>query len=232
MPHWVHIDDISGGEITDRAALHRLLNVLRLRAGSEFVGFDGGRALKLRIVSASRTSVSVETLETLPPPTDMESKLIIGQSLLKGGRWDVFLEKAAELGAAEIVPVRAANCVARIGAGEAATKLERWRRIAGSAAAQCRGPLVEVSAPEEFAEFIARDFGGAARYVLTIRPDAARLSDMDRAAEAVLLVGPEGDFTPEEYAAAEAAGFAAVSLGPRVLRAETAAIAAAALILL
>ncbi|MFH1537337.1 MAG: RsmE family RNA methyltransferase [bacterium] len=235
MKHWIFLDNFEGGTIADKKTVHRLTRVLRLKPGDTLLGFDGKEKLTLRIKSAGPDAVEVETLGRRRVERAAPLKLTVAQALLKGKRWDVFLEKAAELGVDTIVPLQTENCVVRIAGPDVEKKAERWRRIVQSAAAQCRGGTVtEVAEPVEFADFVRSASGRVARFILATEgvnvPFAEAISSASPP-EVILAVGPEGDFAPEEVEAASEAGFTPVTLGPRILRAETAAIVAAALAL-
>lgn len=235
MKHWVYLDSFSGSTISDEKTVHRLTRVLRLKPGDVFLGFDGRHELTLRIKSAGREAVEVETLGKRKAGRPAAVKLTLAQALLKGKRWDIFLEKSAELGVHTVIPLRTANTVVKIARADAAKKLDRWQRIVRSAAAQCRGGTVtEVAEPVDFSDFVQSNPRSVHRFILVTGSRAVPFAEAVRAASPsrlVLAVGPEGDFTGEEIEKATEAGFAPVTLGPRVLRAETAAIVAATLAL-
>lgn len=204
---------------------HYLARVMRVGAGDAVILCDnvtGEWAAK--VVEAGKRTVLLEVTQKLRGREDVPD-LWLCPALLKKDRFDLVLEKAAELGAARIVPVVTARCVA--------DKLnpERAHSIVTEAAEQCaRTALPEVAAPVKLAAllrdwpaeralFFADEMGGA---------DAAQA--FAGSAPAAILIGPEGGFTEEERAAIRAHPQArAISLGPRILRGETAAIAAMAL---
>jgi 16S rRNA (uracil1498-N3)-methyltransferase len=148
------------------------------------------------------------------------------QGLAAAYRMDYAVQKAVELGAAAIVPVVAARSVARLDGARVARRVEHWRQIAIAACEQSgRNRLPRVCAPQDLAAWLRAPSHAQLRVLLA--PDAAgSVGDLIKPAGAVeLLVGPEGGFTAEESAAALAAGFRAVRIGPRVLRTETAGVA-------
>ncbi len=224
----VYVESLRGGCVSG-AAVNHLRNVLRLRRGDVFLGYDGLRELRLRVEAArgAEVVVVIEAQRELPPAPG--GRIILAPALVKGRRWDWLLEKAAELGVGEIAPVAAARCVVRVSEEEAAEKTARWRRVLGAAAAQCAGRIPEISAPVALSGFLHRVSGESNKYLLISKDDALPLLELVEASDPgkiVLLIGPEGDWTEEEAAAAEAAGFRAASLGPLILRAETASLAA------
>jgi len=146
--------------------------------------------------------------------------LVLGLAVLHTQAFDWAVEKATELGATAVAPVLAA----RVQGGRHGARVERWQRLADAAVAQCgRSRPPRVAEPASLAEFVA-----AARGVRLIADLGAPMpSTFAPGADGVtLLVGPEGGFTDEELVAVRAAGFAGLPLGPRILRAETAAVAA------
>lgn len=235
MKHWVYLEDFSGATIDDKKTVHRLTRVLRLKPGDTFLGFDGRRELTLRVKSAGPDSVSVETLGSREAVRIPNVKLTVAQALLKGKRWDIFLEKSAEMGVHDVVPLLTEKSVVKISKDDAAGKVDRWQRILQSAAAQCRGGTVTgIAPPVDFNDFVRASSRRAARFIFSAEGDAAPFADVVRAerpARIILAIGPEGDFTRGEIAAASEAGFTPVTLGPRILRAETAAIVASSLAL-
>jgi 16S rRNA (uracil1498-N3)-methyltransferase len=229
----VFLKQFDGEWIRGEETAHQIRKVLRLGVGDTFLGTDGHREWTLRIEDAGRDSVRARVLaerEALPTGP----RVTVAQALLKKQRWELFLEKMTELGAAEIVPVEAARCVARHG-DDAADKKERWARIMERATAQCRGAMPVVREPLPLYAWIAQ-CDAPLRLACIAGEDSVpivtAMKEAETAEHVAVLVGPEGDFTPEEVAAIRAAGFRAVSLGPLVLRAETAAMVALAAVML
>jgi len=223
----------AGGEVDLGPEESRhLRTVLRARGGERVVLFDGrggeaeaellpgpGRGLRARVLGVAFRA----------PPAP---RVRLFQAIPKGQALDWIIQKATELGAAEIVPVVTARVIARPEPGRAEDKRARWRKIAVEAARQCGAAWApEVGAPAAFGAALAS--AGASRALMaSLSPRAAPLREVLRAGEppgaggVAVWIGPEGDFTPEETDAAERAGVALFSLGARVLRVETAALAA------
>lgn len=220
--------------IREPRTVHHLVRVLRIRAGEPLECLDGeGRRYTGCVLRCTPREVVVQGAwgaEETPP----RLRLTLGQSLIAPERFEWVIEKATELGAARILPMQAARSMARPPAGRTASRLLRWRRIAEAAAAQSgRARLPVIEPPARLAEALNRLQGGPVlMFTLgdaTIPLESAlrRLRDADQAA---VLIGPEGDFTSEEVALAVRAGGVAVRLGSAVLRSETAAVAALAIL--
>jgi 16S rRNA (uracil1498-N3)-methyltransferase len=205
---------------------HHCRRVLRLKAGDVVSVFDGcGNQAECRITGFTRDSVCLEAIwrfSTQRPPCH----ITLAQAVPKKNM-DWIIEKATELGAAEIVPLISERAVARPDAG----KLRRWREIALESCKQCGNNwLPVIHPPQSLAGFLRSVDGYDLKLVASLQPDAKRLGSIPPAASVLLLIGPEGDFTPAEYELAKSAGCRPLSLGPLVLRAETAAVCALSII--
>ncbi len=157
----------------------------------------------------------------------------LAPALIKLDRFEWMLEKATELGVSEFIPILTRRCNIRIPRHRIEERWQRWNRIIAQASRQCgRSDLPLVGKPMEFEVFLRSSLAPPARLLLF--EGAARLlgAGLTAIASVLLCIGPEGGWDPEEVEAAAAAGFEAFSLGPSILRSETAAIAAAALFLL
>jgi 16S rRNA (uracil1498-N3)-methyltransferase len=230
-------------ELTRDTAAH-LVKVLRARSGDELVLFNGdGREYSGAIdaVRGSRVSASIGAARSF----DRESpfKLTLVQCVPRGDRMDFIVQKATELGVARIVPVLSQRSVVRLDAGQAASKQAHWHAVAVSACEQCgRNRLPAVEAPQPLLSYLGAlepaDLSGEfLRLVLEPEragrtPPAARTIDAVDAATtgAQIAIGPEGGFATEELEAFDLSAFARLGMGPRVLRTETAAIAAIAVL--
>ena len=161
--------------------------------------------------------------------------ITLALALIKADRFAWVVQKATELGVARIIPMETQRAVVRAPTGRAGVKQGRWQRIAAEAAKQCgRATVPQVDPPSRFAAVIAGLPPQPCALIPTLAVPAPLLrdaADAVRRADAVtVLIGPEGDFTPEEVAAAQQASVRAVSLGPLTLRSETAAIAVLAIL--
>ncbi|HEY5637149.1 MAG TPA: 16S rRNA (uracil(1498)-N(3))-methyltransferase [Burkholderiales bacterium] len=214
--------------LPERAA-HHAARVLRLRAGHRLVLFDGrGGEYDAVIESGPRNAVTVAVGAHRDVERESPLGVVLAQGISGAERMDFTIQKAVELGAAAIQPLATERSVVRLDAARAETKRAHWQRIVIAACEQCgRNRLPPVRAPVGVQAFCRDATLPAARWLLA--PGAsARLATAATglAGGAVLAAGPEAGFSEIEAAALEAAGFRALSLGPRVLRTETAAIAA------
>ena len=227
------VNEVRNGhaQVAGEDATH-LTRVLRVEAGQRYEISDNHNVYLAEIETARKDSVLFRTIEKL----DSESlpvRLTLCAALIKFDRFEWIIEKATELGVAEIVPVRTVRC--EHGLERAAVKrLERWRRIALEASQQARrAHLPEVAGPAALQEVLLRQ--ATYRYVLDetrgAEPIHRVLPDAREASDAVaVLIGPEGGWTGDERQAFVSAGWTQVSLGPLILRAETAAVAALAIV--
>ncbi|MCW5892100.1 MAG: 16S rRNA (uracil(1498)-N(3))-methyltransferase [bacterium] len=209
----------------DGAAL-RHLRVLRLGPGDECTVLDGaGAEHRVRLEQVDTRSAVARVLGTARPARESPLDLVLAPALVKGDRMALVVEKATELGVRRIAPVHTARTVRdRIDAA-------RLRRVARAAAEQSGRPHVPVvDEPQPLAAVLATPWAGL-RLLPWEDEHGVRLRDLPAAAAAIVAVtGPEGGFTADEVALARTYGFTTMTLGPRILRAETAAITAAALL--
>lgn len=222
-------------EITGTDA-HHLLHVLRARAGQQLtVVDDAGQVARMEMTAFTAASVSLKLVEYLDADTEPPIGLTLVQALLKADKLDFVVQKAVELGVTEILPVECTNCVVRYEAKKAAARRQRWQKIAEGAAKQCgRTRLVQVQPVQTLPEYLSARQEGRDKPELIFcyeNEQRQKLKDCLGASKASafhLLIGPEGGFAPAEAEAVEQAGGHSVTLGPRILRAETAALAALA----
>jgi 16S rRNA (uracil1498-N3)-methyltransferase len=211
----------------------QLAQVLRMAAGDEIVLLDGsGDEFRGRIVQLDRRAVRVEILAGGRCAAEPPGQLTLYQCSLKQDKFEWVLQKGTELGVSRFVPVISARSIVRP-AGALLRKYERWQAIVREAAEQCgRGRVPEIALPQAWAEAVAGAKGlrllpweGA----MGASPLAAVLQENLPGSEAVAIaIGPEGGIEDGEAEMAAASGWQWVSLGPRILRAETAAVAAVA----
>ena len=228
-----------GSEVValDADNLHHLRDVLRHVEGAPLTLFDGvGREAEAELVAGpgrGSFTARVRSVVQHPPPA---VELILLQAVPKTPRMDWLIEKAVELGVSEVHPMQTARTVVSLADERIERKAARWQRLAVAAARQCGTPwLTRILPPAPFAETLARGTWDAL-FVGSLEPDAPPfreiVADVRAAAPRRLarLIGPEGDFTPDEYAAARRAGARAVRFGAAVLRVETAALFGLALL--
>lgn len=212
----------------DAAQSHHILHVMRMKPGAIVRLADDHAVVMeatLRMRSGQVWALPCRELNVVDSPFDVT--LIMG--LIKGERWEWVIQKAAELGASRIVPLQSRYCVVKLADEKLAKKLQRWRMIAQEASEQCKRPtILQVEAPitmnqlatvKSERNLIAYELADAHSMGLK-----AALRDGSYASISV-MVGCEGGFSEEEVAQAQKEGYRCVSLGTRILRAETAAIA-------
>ncbi|MBI2104716.1 MAG: 16S rRNA (uracil(1498)-N(3))-methyltransferase [Candidatus Omnitrophica bacterium] len=221
--------------VSDPAQVHHLLHVLRIRPGDPLECFDGaGRRYAGRVLQRRRQAVivSIESQDTAPAS---RARLILVQALIKPEPFAWVVQKATELGVERVAPLVTARTTARPVADRLERQVERWRRISRAAARQCgRQDVPLIEPPRPFGQLVPAVAQHARLIMPTLAVPAVPLREGlegCRGAEAVAaLIGPEGDFTPEEAALAQRHGARAVSLGRLTLRSETAAVATLAVL--
>lgn len=233
--HRLHLDEPVAGraEVSvsgDRARY--LVRVLRLGVDAPLTVFDGaGGEYRARITALGRDRVTLAVDEHLAVERESPLSVRLLQGVSRGERMDLVIQKATELGVAEIVPVITKFSVVKLDGERAERRQRHWQAVAVAACEQCRRNRVPVVAPVcTFAEALAAEAPARLRLLLAAEGES-RLATLARPSGGVtLLIGPEGGLAPGEREAATAQGFRAVRLGPRILRTETAAIAALALL--
>jgi 16S rRNA (uracil1498-N3)-methyltransferase len=224
--------DLDGSDLTlDEREAHYLGHVLRLQRGAPLVVFNGrGMERLANVATVQKRGAALALADVLTPLPESPLALTLVQALPKSDAMDLIVQKATELGVRAVLPVQTEFSVVRLDAERTERRLDHWRRIAQSACEQCgrhRPPQIEPAAPLAAA--------------LESLPSGRRLA-LDPAAERALAaavgnggtelcvaIGPEGGFGATDWRRLDAASFEHVSLGPRVLRAETAAFAVCAI---
>lgn len=214
---------------------HHALRVMRLRAGDKCEVFDGeGHSAVATVLGGSGSTLQLGETEPLAPLPPVAS-ITLALAIPKGSNMELIVQKAVEMGVSRIIPLISERTIVRLDAKEAAKKTEKWRRTVLEACKQCGvNTLPVVEEPQPFALFLKRTDLPALKVHGAISPTALPLREVlegARAAgqrECLILIGPEGDFSPAEYAAAEAAGCTPTSFGPIILRVETAVFLAVA----
>jgi 16S rRNA (uracil1498-N3)-methyltransferase len=213
------------------AQAKHLIKVLRLRKGDQVLLGDGrGKTFQGRIQSLDRQgNLRVEILGPVPATSPSPLHLMLGQAVLKGPKMDLVIQKAVELGAARILPFFSRYSVPKWGPPGIQARLGRWERLIVEAGKQCgQSVLPAVEAPVPLETLLDFSLPFDLKLICYEKEDQEDLYQLARRItpprKMMILVGPEGGFHPEEIARAENRGFMAVSLGPRILRAETAAL--------
>ena len=214
-----------------------MTRVLRMGRGDRFILMDGkGARFQAIIVSAGPREVLVTLEKALPQPPPSPVEITLYQALLKSRAMDYVIEKTSELGVNRIFPFSSERTVVRLNREKSANKGRHWRKIAQGAAKQSnRSAPAEVGPLSSFGELVAGcPQENALKVILWEEEGERNLKDLLKAfpplKKFIGMVGPEGGFSREEVWSAQEAGFASVSLGQRVLRAETAAITMVAVV--
>ena len=221
-----------GGELAlpERAANH-LARVLRLREGDACVLFNGdGHDYAARLLSASKREVRVEVLSASKVENESPLRIVLLQGIARGEKMDLVLQKATELGVDAIVPVSGERTEVRLDAERAQKRLAHWCSVVESACEQSGRARVPVVAAPAALEAAARALHGDGLRLVLDPQGEQRLQDLAMTAggSVWLAIGPEGGWSSRDRGILHAAGFDGLRLGPRVLRTETAGLAAIA----
>jgi len=212
--------------LTGDEARH-LSRVMRAKPGDRLTLFDGaGHSWPATISSIDRNRVELTLGEVVSEPTSTNRAVTLAVALPKGDRQKWLIEKLTELGVTRLIPLRCTRSVAE----PTATALDRMRRGVIEACKQCgRSRLLEIAPSQSLTTLLASKTGTNLRLLTDPEGMPFATIDADGSSDLLVLIGPEGGFTPDEITAAKAAGFIRVSLSRQILRIETAAIALAAI---
>ena len=221
---------VAGGEA------HHMLRVLRLAAGDKVVVVDPvGQAAVARITQASDTEVFLSMETMLEEEREAPITIRLAQGLPKSDKMDFIVQKAVELGISEIIPMEADTSVVRYDAAKQQNRRERWQKIAAEAAKQCQRTIVpNVAAVQDLAKLLAATGGETQIIVFYEGRVPLGLKQVLREKpgnDYLLIIGPEGGLSSREVQLAQERGAAIVTMGPRILRTETAALAAIAAVM-
>jgi 16S rRNA (uracil1498-N3)-methyltransferase len=210
---------------------HHLRTVLRLRAGEEVELFDGTGLSYSGIIQSRGAEIRIGPLREVALPEAPITALALAAALIKPDRFEWILQKGTELGVERFLPLETHYSTVRIPQARLAARLDRWQRIVLEACKQSRRVTVpKVHSPLPFGALLtAPEYAAHARFLLHEKAPERLHADLPAGNPMLLCVGPEGGWDSAEAHAAERAGFQIVSMGNRVLRAETAALAALAI---
>jgi 16S rRNA (uracil1498-N3)-methyltransferase len=216
--------------LPESAARHAV-TVLRLQTGDALRLFNGGGGeYRANLVAVNKREARVRVTEFLQTDRESPVDITLALGISAGERMDYSLQKATELGVTAIQPLATERSVVKLAGERADKRLQRWQHVVIAACEQCGRNRVPSVAPvlKLYAYLATAD---RSKRLLVLSPDAdAALKSVAPAPAAVLLIGAEGGLAPAEYQAAEASGFEPVRLGPRILRTETAPVAALAVL--
>ena len=212
--------------------LHHLRDSLRLHPGDSLTLNNGcGTRFRVEVTHVTSQAIDSRIIDHHTEPTRSNSPVVLGQALIKGDKMDWVIQKATELGVAIIVPIHSTHSVIKPNPERLEHQRSRWERIARDAAQQSeRWTLPAIADPVDFTEICQRYASAPLKGMLVERSTGPSVGTVplppDRQHPIVLLIGPEGGWTLDEQRLAQEQGFLPLTLGPRILRAETAAIAA------
>ena len=226
-PHAWHPDRFA----LDPGEAHHAIDVLRMKKGDRATVFNGqGSEATVEIVEAEAGRVTFRTLQQ-SQSAPLACAITLGQAVPKGKNMDLIVEKAVELGAASIAPLLSERTVLKAEAEDAVRKRDKWQRTAIEAAKQCgQNWLPQVAQPRTPKDFFAQGERYDLLLIASLQPGALPVKQIlaehgpQRPARVLVLVGPEGDFTPAEISLAKSHGCRPITLGPIILRTETAAL--------
>lgn len=214
-------------KLTDQEA-HYLSKVLRLKPDAEVILFNGdGNEYTGKIVSLNKKQVEVYLSQQHSPTTESPLHSILALGISRGERMDYAIQKSTELGISEIVPLFTEHCEVKLQGERLLKRQAHWQQVAISACEQSGRTMVpKVHQPITIASWLS-DVNCSTKFIFDHR-QAQTLADLDlaKAEEVALLIGPEGGFSQKEVVSAQDVGFQGITLGPRVLRTETAPLAA------
>ena len=212
--------------------LHHLRDSLRLHPGASLTLNDGcGTRYRVEVTQVTSQAIDCRIIDQHTEPARKTSPIVLGQALLKGDKMDWVIQKATELGVDTIVPIHSTHSVIKPRPERLEHQRARWERIARDAAQQSeRWTIPTVVDPLDLAQICRQYSLAPVKGMLAERSSGPSLATMplpqDHQHPIVLLVGPEGGWTADDQRFAQEQGFLPITLGPRILRAETAAIAA------
>jgi 16S rRNA (uracil1498-N3)-methyltransferase len=234
---FVRPEDVGARELRLRGdeAAH-LLRALRLGPGVQVVAFDGlGREYVATVERLEADGIVCQIACQRDMPFTQAVSITLGQGLPKADKFEWVIQKTTELGVAEIVPLITERAIPQRSARHVATRASRWEKLAREACKQCgRAVVPRLYSPTSLETFFATFQSMDLKLVFWEDEETRRLSTVlaasERVTSAAIVIGPEGGLTPQEVARGEAYGFAAVGLGERILRTETASMVAVALL--
>jgi 16S rRNA (uracil1498-N3)-methyltransferase len=203
--------------------------VLRLKGGDEITVFDGlGKEFEGTLVEEGLSSVVIRIENVYSSKRDSPLEMTLAQSLLKGQKMDYLIQKATELGVKEIIPFLSSRSVPLLEKSGRLKRHRRWERIAIEASKQCgRGVVPKIGSLQDYSEMLQKGSPNALRLILWER-EGIKLKELfeksEKRKKIFFVIGPEGGFSQEEVDEAKGAGFIPITLGGRILRAETASL--------
>jgi 16S rRNA (uracil1498-N3)-methyltransferase len=212
----------------DEKASHHLARVLRCGVGDKLVLFNGyGGEYHATITHINKKNVTVEISHFLPREAESSMHLVLAQSLARGEKMDFIVQKAVELGIQTIFPLITERGSVRLESSREEKRLQHWRSIIISACEQCgRNHIPEITAPQAFSPWLEHNVTDLSFILTPHVPDELPSNKFAPEKSITIMIGPEGGFSEHEIMLAVRKGVLPLRLGPRILRTETASIAA------
>lgn len=228
-----HDGQLEGAERVQlsEALSHHWTRVLRLQQGDEALLFNGdGRDYRVRLLTLAKRGAEAEVLGSVLVASESPLDISLAQGLCRGEKMDWVLQKATELGVSSIQPLMTERSEVRLSGEREERRMGHWRQVLQSACEQCgRARLPRLSSPLALPEWATTVDPGVCKLLLD--PGAERgMQGMAPASRVVIAIGPEGGFAEHELALLQRRGFLGIRMGPRVLRTETAGLAALAVL--
>lgn len=210
---------------------HQIVHVLRLQPDTQIFLFNNsGSELAASIQSLGKKTVTVIIVAITKTITESSLRINLGQVLGKGEKMDLVIQKATELGVHSITPLYSEHAVIKPVADRIANKLDHWQKIAIAACCQCGRNIVPTIQPSAHLATWIEEVSDPQKFILSPSSSAKRLRDLRLNSTITILIGPEGGFSEPELLHASHNDFTQISLGPRILRTETAGIATLAIL--
>ncbi|SMM99894.1 Ribosomal RNA small subunit methyltransferase E [uncultured Candidatus Thioglobus sp.] len=210
----------------DEYTSHHLAKVLRFPQGQNIILFNGDGMNYNAKVLAVKKQCTVKILDKTPNPSESKLNLTLAQGIAKGEKMDFLIQKAVELGVNKIIPIFSEHCVVRLKGEKLQKRLNHWQKIIIGACEQSGRSIVPILQPAmRFNDFINTDFGNG--FVLHHRAEKSLL-EIEKLDQATIIIGPEGGLSEQEIQLATTQGAKPLLLGSRILRTETASLAAIA----
>ena len=205
---------------------HHLNKVLRFPVGKNITVFNGDGFDYTALVQDSKKTTSLKVISKARNNTESKLDLTLAQGIAKGEKMDFLIQKAVELGVTRIIPMKLERCVVRLSDEKVQKKIDHWQKIANHACEQSgRSVIVRIANPVSLEELLEETSHHG--FVLHHRAQIG-LSQVQETSKATILIGPEGGLTDKEVSDSEVAGYQSILIGKRVLRTETASLAAIA----
>jgi len=230
---YVRPEDVAGDKINiEKEESHHIIDVMRLKEGDPITVFDGtGREYDGKIGTVANKRVTIGILSSRTVSKKIKTSIALAQAMPKKDKMDLIVQKATELGVSKIIPIESSRTIVRVKGDKRQSKVDRWQKIAVEASKQSgRTELPGIGSITAFADILA----SIGEYDIAIMPCLSKRSVTLRQAlkranspkSALVIIGPEGGFSDEEIGKAVKSGSVPVTLGPLVLKSDTAAIAA------